>query len=69
MQLISVFLPTEKVILPGWKAFGLLPTLHALAGHLSLPITLHQPNYPPISHFLKSELLQIRPIVGGYIAF
>ena len=28
-----------------------------------------QPNYPPVSHFLKRELLQIRPVVGGYIAF
>ena len=28
-----------------------------------------QPNYPPISHFLKRELLQIMPVVGGYIAF
>ena len=28
-----------------------------------------QPNYPPISDFLKRELLQIRPVVGGYIAF
>ena len=31
--------------------------------------TRSQPNYPPISHFLKRELLQIRPMVGGYIAF
>ena len=30
---------------------------------------LSQPNYPPISHFLKRELLQIMPVVGGYIAF
>ena len=28
-----------------------------------------QPNYPPVSHFLKRELLQIMPVVGGYIAF
>ena len=28
-----------------------------------------EPNYPPISHFLKRELLQIMPVVGGYIAF
>ena len=27
-----------------------------------------QPNYPPVSHFLKRELLQIMPVVGGYIA-
>ena len=30
---------------------------------------LSQPNYPPVSHFLKRELLQIRPMVRGYIAF
>ena len=28
-----------------------------------------QPNYPPVSHFLKRELLQIRPVLGGYVAF
>ena len=25
---------------------------------------LSQRNYPPVSHFLKRELLQIRPMVG-----
>ena len=32
-------------------------------------VCLSQPNYPPISHFLKRELLQIRLVVGGYIVF
>ena len=49
------------------KEWGLVAAL-GCAERL-LQETCSQPNYPPVSHFLKRELLQIRPVVGGYIAF